>query len=207
MKRNCAKCQTVKSLESFPKNKFKALGRGHTCLQCSKQQIKDYYRTKLGVVRAIYLGQVSSSKYRNHPKPSYSSEEFCKWLLSQKNFDKLYYEWIRSDCHKDKKPSVDRMDDYKPYSFDNIQLVTWKENRDNLSVAIIAGINNKQSRSVLQFSKDGNFIKEFYSIAQASRELNINPKNIIYCCQEKPKYKTAKGFIWKYKDNYDKATR
>lgn len=207
MKRNCAKCQTVKSLELFPKNKLKALGRGHTCLQCSKQQIKDYYKTKMGVAKAIYLGQVSSSKYRNYPRPSYSSKEFCRWILSQDNFDELYCEWIKSNYHKDFKPSADRIDDYKSYSFSNIRLVTWKQNRENLSTSKITGANNKQSRSVVQLSCNGSLVKEFYSIAQAAREVNVNAKNITYCCQEKPKYKTAKGFIWKYKDNYDKATR
>ena len=206
MQRNCAKCQSLKNLESFPKNKLKHLGRGHTCLECSKQQIKDYYKTRVGIAKAIYLGQVSSSKYRNYPKPSYSSKEFCKWILSQGNFEELYLGWVKSNYHKDSKPSADRIDDYKSYSFDNIRLVTWKENRDNLSKSKFIGKNNKQSRSVVQLTSTGKFIKEFYSIAQASREVNVNTKNIIYCCQEKPKYKTAKGFIWKYKNNYDQAT-
>jgi hypothetical protein len=44
------------------------------------------------------------------------------------NFYELYNNWIDSGYKKSDKPSVDRIDDYKGYSFDNIQLMTWKEN-------------------------------------------------------------------------------
>ena len=42
------------------------------------------------------------------------------------------------------------------------------------------------------------FIKEYHSIKNASRELDVLPSNIMRCCQGK--YKKAYGFIWKYKE-------
>lgn len=53
------------------------------------------------------------------------------------------------------------------------------------------------NKSVLQFDLNGNFIKEFPSINQASRELNLNQANITHCL--KGKYQNSGGFIWRYK--------
>ena len=54
-----------------------------------------------------------------------------------------------------------------------------------------------QNRPVLQYTLNGNFIKEYRSAIQASKELNINQANIVHCL--KGKYKYSGGYIWKYK--------
>lgn len=54
------------------------------------------------------------------------------------------------------------------------------------------------NKSVLQFSKNGVFIKEFISLNQAERETNISSDTISRCC--KGKLKTSGGYIWKYKE-------
>jgi hypothetical protein len=58
---------------------------------------------------------------------------------------------------------------------------------------------NKTIKSVFQYTLTGNLIKEWYSISQASKELAIGSNSITTCC--KGKYKSAGGFIWKYKDD------
>jgi hypothetical protein len=50
--------------------------------------------------------------------------------LSIKNFKVLYKNWVKSGYEKNFRPSVDRLDSTKGYSFDNIRLVTWKENNN-----------------------------------------------------------------------------
>ena len=50
---------------------------------------------------------------------------------------------------------------------------------------------------ILQFSKDGEFIAEYPSIKEAERQTGCYHGNICNCC--KGKYKSAGGFIWKYK--------
>lgn len=57
--------------------------------------------------------------------------------------------------------------------------------------------NTKGINGILQFSKDGEFIAEYPSIMEASRQTGCNQSSICQCC--KGKYKTAGGFIWKYK--------
>jgi len=49
---------------------------------------------------------------------------------------------------------------------------------------------------VLQFSKNGVFIKKYKSAMEAHRELNINPSHITETC--KNKRKSAGGYVWRY---------
>lgn len=55
----------------------------------------------------------------------------------------------------------------------------------------------KQSIPILQFAKDGEFIKEWQSAYEACRQLRISQASICCCC--KGKSKTAGGYTWKYK--------
>ena len=57
----------------------------------------------------------------------------------------------------------------------------------------------KQSIPILQFSKDGKFIKKWPSGREAERQLGIWHSIIGACC--KGKRKQAGGFIWRYKNS------
>lgn len=46
-----------------------------------------------------------------------------------KKFDRLYNEWVNSGYVKQLKPSIDRIRNKGVYSVDNIQWLTWAENR------------------------------------------------------------------------------
>jgi hypothetical protein len=56
---------------------------------------------------------------------------------------------------------------------------------------------NKTIREVIQYDKDMNFIKEWSSISSVTKELGVGSNSITTCC--KGKYKSAGGFIWRYK--------
>ena len=51
---------------------------------------------------------------------------------------------------------------------------------------------------ILQFSKNGEFIAEYPSIMEASRQTGCNKGHICSCC--KGERKSAGGFIWRYKE-------
>ena len=55
----------------------------------------------------------------------------------------------------------------------------------------------KRSIPILQFTKDGELVKEWPSLSEASRRLRI-PKSSI-CAYLKGHSKTAGGFVWRYK--------
>lgn len=59
-------------------------------------------------------------------------------------------------------------------------------------------LGEQRSVPVLQYDKDGNFIKEWKSFASVRRELNISSSNVVQCA--KGKTKSAGGFVWKYKN-------
>lgn len=56
----------------------------------------------------------------------------------------------------------------------------------------------KCSKSVLQFTKDGEFVKEYPSTIEAERQTKIPIGNISNCCLGKRH--SAGGFVWKYKN-------
>lgn len=55
----------------------------------------------------------------------------------------------------------------------------------------------KRSLPILQFTKDGELVKEWPSAREAERQLGI-PHSNIYACL-KGHYKSAGGFVWRYK--------
>ena len=58
------------------------------------------------------------------------------------------------------------------------------------------------SKKILQFTKSGEFIREWPSINETSRHLKINCGNIWRCCRGK--LKSAGGFVWRYATNAKK---
>jgi hypothetical protein len=58
-------------------------------------------------------------------------------------------------------------------------------------------ISNRQ-KSVLQFDLNGKYIKEYPSIVEASRDINVSSPSISYAVRKKG---TSGGFQWRYRDN------
>lgn len=124
------------------------------------------------------------------------------------------------------KPCIDHIDcNRRNNYFENLRWVTYKENannpltREHLSNALkrvcesddtrrkrresallpknIKARRVKIIKSVCQFDKQGNFIKEFESITDAAKSVNGNTTSIVRNC--KGKRPSAYGFVWKYK--------
>lgn len=57
-------------------------------------------------------------------------------------------------------------------------------------------VKNKNTLKVLQYDKDGNFVRIYDTIEDASRETSCS-RSLIELCSE-GRCKTGKGFIWKY---------
>lgn len=194
--KNCSTCKESKPLSEFSKHKSTPDGYRYECKSCDKIYKDAYYRTREGMITRIYGSQIRSSKKRNHQTPDYTKVELIKWVLSQANFDSLFKAWEISGYSKTLIPSTDRLDDYKPYTLDNIQVTTWIKNRSKSHSDRKNGVNNKNSKPVIQIAKDGEFIAEYYSIRQASRDTEINQSDISQCCLGK--LNSSGGFYWKH---------
>lgn len=71
------------------------------------------------------------------------------------------------------------------------------DNEQRIQQAINMGIINR--KPVAQYTKEGNLIKEYVSIKEASILNGINSRNICNCLSpNQPKNKSAGGYIWKY---------
>ena len=57
-----------------------------------------------------------------------------------------------------------------------------------------------QSKSVIQYTLDGQFVDEYPSTAEVTRQLGINQSNVSACCRGAKNHSTAGGFIWRYKE-------
>lgn len=59
-------------------------------------------------------------------------------------------------------------------------------------------ISKKKSKPVLQYTLDGELVKEWESAMQASK-YGFDNSEIGKCCRNYRNYMTHKGFIWRYK--------
>lgn len=74
----------------------------------------------------------------------------------------------------------------------NLEWCTHQQNRDH---AFINGLMPTPKKSINQYSKNGEFIKNFESIFSAAKELNCDRANLGKVVDHP--HKTAYGFIWK----------
>lgn len=184
----CTVCNQIKELGSFYKDKRKSDGLQMECKSCNSARTRAYFRTKAGLLTQIYGSQRSNSKPRGHQPPAYTKDKLQVWMLEQDIFHKLYKKWKKSGYKKMLSPSVDRLDDSKGYSFDNIQLLSWQQNKDK-------GYESREV-PVIQFNAEGNEIRHFKSAAKAAKEVGCHSGDITKCCNGKAS--TAGASYWGY---------
>ncbi len=194
----CTKCEEVKLLKDFGKSKDCLYGVRFECKECSSKRNIEYRHTKKGLVSNIICHQREASKRRGHTPPDYSLAELRGWMDKQMVFHELFAAWVESSHDEMLIPSCDRLDDYTGYSLVNLRIVTWQQNKAKGEADKRNGVNNKDSRAVIQMTGEGEFIKEFHSMRHAEMETWVDHSNISKCC--KGNAKTSGGFRWQYKE-------
>ena len=195
--KRCTKCSEMKPFSEFGVENAAKDGLKTRCRICRNSQLRDYRKTKEGLISNAYTNQIGSSKKRCHVMPDYSQGQLTEWALKQPVFHALFDTWEKSGYEKELIPSFDRLDDYEPYTLSNIQITTWHENKQKGHDDIRNGINNKQSKAVIGINITTGKTTEHHSIHQAERVLGISIQSISACCLGKQK--TTGGFEWKFK--------
>ena len=197
----CNECSRNLPLDCFTFNKAAKSREGidYLCKECKKLKKARYYKSKDGVIQTIYDSQKLSSKHRNHTQPTYSKDELYEWLMNNPLFHTLYQEWVDSGYNRNNKPSVDRINDFESYTLENIRLCRFE---DNYKKAYLDRINGTSTsglvcKAVIQLSMKGEYIREYHSITEVQRQLNLPHQNIVKVCQGKRK--SCGGYKWVYK--------
>jgi hypothetical protein len=202
----CSDCHQNLPFSDFivrPRNKD-----GHD-VRCKKCRYLRYNKEDpVKVLKIIYTAQIHHSIARGHPLPNYTLRELADWIESQPHALELWRNWENSGYQEKIKPSIDRLDNSLPYTLDNIQLVTWSENRKNGAEHKKSGKLLTTHKSVAAFYKDGTHYRSYISIHEAMRDLGVNSMwGITTVANGEPvkdgrgkNYvpKTYKGLIWKW---------
>ena len=86
-----------------------------------------------------------------------------------------------------------------PLSEDHKKAVSKAKKGVPLSEEHKKAIGEANSKKILQFTKSGEFIREWQSAHEASRQLGIACSNICSCCNGKRK--SVCGYVWKYAED------
>lgn len=73
-----------------------------------------------------------------------------------------------------------------------------KEESKNKTSQTLKNNPNVKRTKVFQYDIEGNFLREFQSISDASKFVGTNPSNIKYTCEGK--FKHCKGYKWSYEN-------
>ena len=160
--------------------------------------ITPYERRKEIVPNRIYWQQCANSKTRGHNPPAYNKQELYEWITAQPEYDELFSTWEDSGYLSDLRPSCDRLDNSKGYTFDNIELVTWAENKKRANIDTKQGSLGSTQTPVYQYSPDGNFIAYHISQSEAERTTGINQQNISAVCRHLLQH--TGGYRWFYEE-------
>lgn len=166
----CKDCNLSKPLNEFTKKSSCKDGYEIRCKKC--RSIKYNKSTPELTIKKIYQSQITNSINRNHALPNYTLEELITWTLSNNSWKLIYKDWQDSNYDKWLAPSIDRIDSNKPYDFNNIQLMTWKENSSNAHNEVKRNDLQRNQRPVRALNLDGSLHKDYYSIANALEEIN-----------------------------------
>lgn len=182
MSKVCTKCGLEKELTEFPirsdNNKYR-----NECKKCCNKYNKAYYDKYPW--KLIMRGIRQRCENPNFKQYKDYGGRGIKCLITVEEIKQL---WFRDKAYNMVKPSIDREDNDGNYELSNCQFIELEEN----------SVKDKR-KTILQFDLNGKFIREWISARESERVLKIAHQNISSCCNDK--YKTAGGFIWRFKNN------
>jgi len=195
--KTCNICKKEKSLTEFHKHNGRKDGYNEICKECriedsmiyySQNQIKIRKNNKLRRLEKPWLNcLVHISQRTSNSKSSDFKNYGGRGIKNYLTKEDVKFLWFRDKAYEMKKPSIDRIDNDGNYELSNCQFIEFIEN----------SVKDKR-KPILQFDLDGNFIKEWPSIAEAGRGINRCRASILRALNNFDK--NCGDFKWKYKN-------
>lgn len=121
----CPRCKQLKYVGRFPKSKRTKDGLNCYCKQCAREKQKEYCLTPIGRYYVIKAG----AKKRGRAEFLISKDAFIEWFNKQEPKCRFCNQPL--DMGRGRGLNVmtlDRMDNNKPYTIDNIAFCCWRCN-------------------------------------------------------------------------------
>ena len=178
-----------------------ALGRRTYNLKEVWKDIKGYE----GLYQVSNMGKIKSLKFSHGNKEKIlkgNKEKFGYLVVTlyknkgRKNF-KIHRLVAETFIPNPKNlPQVNHIDGNKQNNrIDNLEWCTAKENTNHAHKTGLANNDNSKIK-VKQYDLNGNFIREWDSITDIEKSLNIDKSSVVKVC--KHKRNQAGGYVWKY---------
>ena len=156
----------------------------------SLRTMQKFRKTPKGVLTNLYSKMKERAKNKNIDEPDFTLEELHNMYLNDKVYFRLFNEWVKSNYSKALKPSIDRINNKKGYTKDNIHIISWKDNRFKQSM------ERKSRKGKVAQILNGKIVKIWNSQREAYKRLNLSQSMLSGVLTGK--YKQAYGFEWKY---------
>lgn len=162
---------------------------------CEVEMWKDIFGYE-GKYMISTFGNVKNVKRNKSLKPAIDSKGYLNVKLYTNSTQSKVYKVHRLVAstfllNLENKPQINHKDENRQNNhIDNLE---WCTNKYNCNY----GNHSKNlSKSILQFDKEGNYIRKWSGVSEAGKVMNICIQSIQKCC--KLKRLSAGGYIWKY---------
>lgn len=179
--KKCTSCHNIKSEKDFYKDnahKSKLRSNCKECCDLAEKERRQKYPER-------YILKDIKDRCNNAKNQAYKwyGGRGIKCLITEEEIKELM---IRDGYWDMEKPSIDRIDNDGNYCIENCRFIELSEN-----------ISKDKKKILCQYDLQGNFIKEWESSSEASRQLKITVSHLFEVANKKRA--SANKSIWRYK--------
>ena len=151
----------------------------------------------------MYIG-ITSTKFKNRWRSGKGYSGVFASAINKYGWDNFYHEVLTTNgfivytTEKEETLLYFTKEEVKQKEIDLIKEYKTLSNEHGYNVSKGGDLSGRvNSRKVFQYDLQGKFIKEWNSVADIERDMNLNSANISACCLDK--CVTAGNFVWSYK--------
>jgi group I intron endonuclease len=164
---------------------------------------QEYYESVLNGLNLRYTATTDKSGFMSEETKKKMSDSGKGKIITEEWRKNLGLVWLGRNHTEETKKKMSEANKGKKKSAEHIAKLPqnqkgFKKKPHSEETKSLQSLNSGKSKKVNQYDLQGNFINQFRSGSQASRELGISVMGISCCALGKTK--TAGGFIWKYEN-------